>query len=344
MIGREKRVLLRHYLERGLSKSSIARQLGISRRTVYHWIKTGQLDRELDDLAVSYGPRRPMPSKLDPYKAMIRARLQSYPRLSATRLHAEVQAAGYPGSYTQVKRYVRKVRPQAPADPVVRFETPPGKQAQVDFAEFRMPWGKRYALLVVLGWSRFSWIGFYPRQTMRVLVDGLEAAFRAFGGVPEELLFDQMKAVIVDDRRTDGGQLIENSEFLRFAHHWGFRTRACRPYRAKTKGKVERPIRYLRENFVYGREFISDSDLDDQLQRWLATVANVRIHRTTRERPVERLVREHAALRPLALRPYRSLVLTPPSARSSSPVPSVPRITVERRALERYAQIAAGGR
>ncbi len=90
------------------------------------------------------------------------------------RLYEEAKAAGYPGSYTQVKRYVRKVGPAPPPDPVVRFETPPGKQAQVDFAEFRMSWGKRYALLVVLGWSRFSWIRFLPRQTMRTVLDGLE--------------------------------------------------------------------------------------------------------------------------------------------------------------------------
>jgi len=345
MIGREKRVLLRHYLERGMSKAAIARKLGISRRTVHHWIETGQLDRELDDERVEYGPRRPMPSKLDPYKALIDTRLQDYPKLSAVRLHEEVRAAGYPGSYTQVKRYVRKVRPQGPEDPVVRFETPPGKQAQVDFAECMMPWGKRHALLVVLGWSRFSWVGFYRRQTMRVLFEGLEAAFASFGGVPQDLLFDQMKAVVTDDRRENGGSLIENAEFLRFAAHWGFRIRACRPYRAKTKGKVERPIRYLRDNFLYGRTFISDSDLDHQLRRWLDTVANVRIHSTTRERPVERLIREHASLGPMAARPYRSLILTPPTRlrtartrRGSGPV-----VHVEQRPLEQYARIAAVG-
>jgi len=175
--------------------------------------------------------------------------------------------------------------------------------------------------------------------------DGLEQAFAAFGGVPEELLFDQMRAVITANLRDQDGRLVENAEFQRFAHHWGFRTRACRPYRAKTKGKVERPLRYLRESFFYGREFISDSDLDEQLQRWLDTVANVRIHRTTRERPVERLVREHAALGSLALRPYRSLVLTPSAlpSRPRRPGPSLPRIAVERRPLERYARLAAGG-
>jgi transposase len=152
---------------------------------------------------------------------------------------------------------VATVRPTE-IEPLVRFETPPGHQGQVDFAHIRLPWGQRWALLVVLGYSRLMWLRFFPRQTMQTLFFGLEQAFDYFGGVPQELLFDQMRSVIVDDQRLQGGKLVENLEFLRFAHHWQFQLRACRPYRAKTKGKVERPIRYLRENFFYGRHFIND--------------------------------------------------------------------------------------
>ena len=100
-----------------------------------------------------------------------------------------------------------------------------------------------------------------------------------------------MKAVITKDLRLLGGQLVVNEEFLRFAAHWGFRPRACRPYRAKTKGKVERPIRYVRENFVYGREFLGDTHLDAERERWLAK-ANARVHATTKERPAERFERD----------------------------------------------------
>ena len=96
---------------------------------------------------------------------------------------------------------------------------------------------------------------------MAVLIDGLENAFARFGGVPQELLFDQMRAVVLSNDRTGGGELVLNAEFLRFAVHWGFMPRSCRPYRAQTKGKVERPIRYLRENFFYGRTFVNDEDL-----------------------------------------------------------------------------------
>jgi transposase len=343
MHGREQRVLLRHYLERGLSKTEVARELGISRRTVYHWIATGQLDRELDQAAVRYKQRPAVARLIDPFRSIIDARLSEFPKLTARRLFDEVRAAGYNGGYTQVKDYVRQVRPVAPADPVVRFETPPGHQGQVDFAEFRLPWGKRYALVVVLGYSRLLWLQFYSRQTMAVLTRGLEGAFAFFGGVPSELLFDQMKAVIIEDEREVGGRLLENPEFVRFAAHWGFRIRACRPYRAKTKGKVERPIGYVRQSFFYGRTFLNDADLNAQALSWMAQTANVRIHRTTAEAPRARFDRdERILLKPLALRPYRSLLL--PAATQPAP-PRYPVLTsVERRPLAWYDRLTGVAR
>ena len=342
MYGTEKHVLLRHYLGQGMSKSAMARDLGVDRRTIYRWIEAGELDRTPDDAVVLYGPRAVKSTKLDPYTGIIGARLESYPRLTAVRLLEEIRAAGYRGGYTQLKEYVRKVRPRPPEDPVVRFETPPGHQGQVDFADFRLPWGKRYAFLAVLGFSRVLWLQFFSRQTMQHVFEGLEEAFTFFGGVPHELLFDQMKAVVIKDERAEGGRLTENAEFLRFASHHGFRIRACRPYRAKTKGKVERPVSYVRSNFFYGRTFTSDEDLNTQARHWLDHVANVRVHGTLKERPVDRLERERDALRPLASRPYRSFVL--PSKVRERAKAILPRIAVERRPLEAYAQIAEGGR
>ena len=155
---------------------------------------------------------------------------------------------------------------------------------------------------------------------MAVLIDGLESAFARFGGVPAELLFDQMRAVVLSDDRAGGGELVLNAEFLRFAAHWDFVPRSCRPYRAQTKGKVERPIRYLRENFFYGRAFVNDEDLNEQAARWLESTANVRRHGTTGERPADRFERdERAALRPSAGRPYRRL-----GARQTSAAPPRP--------------------
>jgi len=343
VFGWDTLVLLKHLLDEGLTKTDIAKRLGVSRRVVHHWIQTGQLDRDLESAA----PRtmRPRATKLDPYHAIIHDRLTTYPELSATRLFAEVRSAGYTGGVTQVRAYVARVRPTPEPDPLVRFETPPAHQGQVDFAEFRFPWGKRYALLVVLAYSRLLWVQFYPRQTLATILTGLEAAaFAYFGGVPHELLFDQLKAVVVGDQRAEGGRLVENPEFLRFARHWSFRIRACRPYRAKTKGKVERRVRYLRSNFVYGREFVGDADLNAEALRWLDETANQRVHRTINAVPRERFeADEHALLQPLAARSYRPLVL--PAERTArrtalhTVLPPAAGIVVEQRPLVHYQSL-----
>jgi transposase len=334
-------VVLKDYLDQGLSKTAIAQRLGVSRRLIYHWLETGQLDR---DLSAPPGPRRPAarPTKLDRFHALIRERLQTYPELSAVRLLEECRADGYRGGYSQLKDYVAQVRPQPAPEPIVRFETAPGLQAQFDFAEVRFPWGKRFALLVVLGYSRLLFVEFVARQTALTVMLGLERAFAAFGGVPQEILFDQMKSVVVADHRPGGGRLLENPEFLRFAAHWSFRIRACRPYRAKTKGKVERPVSYLRRNFLYGRTFLGDADLADQCAHWLTDVANQRVHGTTHELPALRFARdEQAALQPLAARPYRSLLLPIPLPPTRAVRSRTPPIDVERRDLASYGTLVA---
>jgi hypothetical protein len=151
-----------------------------------------------------------------------------------------------------------------------------------------------------------------------------------------------MRAVLLRDLRLDGRTVTTNAEFRRFAAHWGFQIRVCRPYRAQTKGKVERPIRYLRQSFVYGRTFVSDADLNAQAERWLARVANQRVHQTTHTRPAERFEREEQPLlQPLAPRPYHSVVLA--GAFRRGPTPLTPaRVEVEHRALAAYAQLAGG--
>jgi len=337
VIGLETRMLLRHYLKEGLSKAAIAHRLSISERTIRRLLAAGELDRDLDE-PVRYGPRAPKPTKLDAFKAYLRARLEAYPELSAVRLLEEIRANGYTGGYTQVKDYVRAVRPRPVPDPVVRFETPAGHQGQVDFAEFDLPFGRRYALLVVLGYSRLLWMDFFKRQDMQTLFTGLEQAFAYFGGVPRELLFDQMKTVITADLRLLGGQLVINEEFLRFAAHWGFRPRACRAYRAQTKGKVERPIRYVRENFIYGRDFVSDVHLAEATGSWLEK-ANSRLHATTKEVPRLRFERdERHRLLPLAERPYQSLVLGPEAVAPTQRRIAV-KVEVEKRPLSVYASV-----
>ena len=154
----------------------------------------------------------------------------------------------------------------------------------------------------------------------------------------QELLFDQMRSVVVSDDRLSGGGVVLNAEFLRFAAHWGFQPRSCRPYRAQTTGKVERPIRHIRESFHYGRAFASDADVNDQAERWLAEVANVRRHGTTGERPLDRFERdERTVLRRLAQHPYRRVGAAAPSGEASR---GLLKIDVQRRSLRAYAELA----
>ena len=344
MIGSETRVLLRHYLAQGLSQCAAAEKLGISARTLRRWIRSGELDRDVDLDPPRYKRRPAVPKKLDPFKPLILARLEAFPELTSVRLLEECQAAGYRGAYSQLRDYVRSLRPRPEPEPVIRFETPPAHQLQVDFAEFHFPWGKRYALLLVLGYSRLMWLKFSPRQDMRTLLSGLEEGFRFFGGVPRELLFDQMKSVITKDLRLLGGQLVKNEEFVRFATHWGFTPRACRPYRAQTKGKVERPVRYVRSNFIYGRDFLNDPDLDEQRSRWMEK-ANARIHATTKEIPRLRFeMEERHRLLPLAERGYQSLLLLPPRRAEPASRVALPRVLVERRPLSAYTALVGGAR
>ena len=146
-----------------------------------------------------------------------------------------------------------------------------------------------------------------------------------------------MRAVVLSDDRAGGGALVLNAEFLRFAAHWGFLPRSCRPYRAQTKGKVERPIRYLRESFFYGRTFVNDDGLNEQASRWLEDMANVRRHATTQERPVDRFERdERTALLPLATCPYRRLGVQ--KAPEPKPRRSLVTVEVERRPLRVYTE------
>ena len=144
-----KRVRFRALFKGGMSKAAISRELGISRRTATRWAAADDVGRGSE--ALTYGPRAAVPSVLNPYQEIVRLRWSEYPDLSAERLFRELRESGYQGGYDVVKRYVREVRPQPGKQSVVRFETAPGRQGQVDFAEFRLPWGKRYALLVVLG-------------------------------------------------------------------------------------------------------------------------------------------------------------------------------------------------
>ena len=290
----------------GMSVSAIARQSGLDRKTVRKYIQRG-----LE--APAYGPRKPRQTVLDPFTGYLRERVRAFPGLTGSRLFRELKEHGYTGGYTAVTDFLREVRP-APSSPFeVRFETAPGVQAQVDFAQFQVvftdePTIPRIVWLfsLVLGYSRLIWARFVLHQDLATVLRCHAAAFEALGGVPHEVLYDRMKTVVTGE--ADSGGIIYNRALIDLARHFGFHPKACRPYRAKTKGKVERPFRYIREDFFLARSFRDLEDLNQQLQRWLATVANPRVHATTGRVVMEAFAEEHSFLRPLPLAPFRSVL------------------------------------
>jgi transposase len=231
----------------GLSISAIARRTGRDPKTIRKYIARG-----LEPPA--YGPRQAgRPSKLAPYLDYLRERIAAFPELSAVRLTRELRERVYGGAYTAVKRFAAAIRPDnAPKPFEVRFETPAGKQAQVDFARFvtiftdepgvtRIIW----LFSMVLGHSRFIFARFVMHQDLQTLLRCHMQAFAVIGGVPIEILYDRMKTAVTGE---DGdGHIVYNRSLLALAQHYSFHPRACRPYRAKTKGKVERPFSYVRQ-------------------------------------------------------------------------------------------------
>ncbi len=290
----------------GMSVSAIARQSGLDRKTVRKYIHRG-----LE--APAYGPRKPRQTVIDPFTGYLRERVSAFPGLTGSRLFREIRERGYAGGYTAVTDFLREIRPATPSPFEVRFETAPGEQAQVDFAQFQVvftdePSAPRIVWLfsLVLGYSRLIWARFVLHQDLATLLRCHVAAFEALGGVPHEVLYDRMKTVVTGEA-TSGG-IVYNRALIDLARHFGFHPKACRPYRAQTKGKVERPFRYIREDFFLARSFSNLEDLNRQLQHWLSTVANPRVHATTRRVVMEAFAEEQSFLRPLPLAPFRSVL------------------------------------
>jgi len=208
---------------------------------------------------------------------------------------------------------VRKIRPEVEHGYEHRFETPPGEQAQTDFAHFKVvftdePDQARVVWLfsMVLGFSRHLFAHYVLRQNLETLVRCHVTAFTHFRGVPKEILYDRAKTNVTGE--DSEGQVIFNNTILDLARHCGFTPRACPPYRAKTKGKVERPFRYVRQDFFLGRSFRNLEDLNKQLSDWLGEVANQREHGTTRRFIPEAYQEDQAALLPLPQMPFSSVL------------------------------------
>ncbi len=295
----------------GLSVSAIAHMTGLDRKTVRKYVTIG-LEPP------SYTPRQIRPTMVAPFHAYLRERVVAYPELTGTRLHRELRERGYEGGYTAVKDFLRSIRPNSSPGFEVRFETPPGRQAQVDFAHFRTvftdePGVERVVWLfsLVLGHSRMLWGRFVPHQDMQTLLRCHAAAFEALGGAPTEILYDRMKTV-VDREEPQGGtepsHIVYNRTLVEFARHYGYLPKACKAYRAKTKGKVERPFRYIREDFFLGRGFCNLDDLNSQFRQWLDVVANLRTHATTRRVVAEHFAEERPSLQTMPAGPFQAVL------------------------------------
>jgi transposase len=283
----------------GLSVTAIARRTGRDPKTIRKYIERGV------EVPV-YGPRQAgRPSKIAPYMEFLRERVTAFPDLTASRLTREIREMGYVGAYTAVKRYLAAIRPEHDPKPYeVRFETRAGVQGQVDFARFVVeftdePGVTRIVWLfsMVLGYSRFLFARYVLHQDLQTLLRCHMQAFEALDGAPIEILYDRMKTAVTGE--DDQGHIVYNSSLLALAKHYRFQPRACRPYRAKTKGKVERPFRYIREDFFLGRSFRNMEDLNAQLIEWLETVANVRVHGTTQRVVAEAFAEEQRELQRL---------------------------------------------
>lgn len=287
---------IKYLVEQGMKKTDVAERLGISRQTVYNHLNRSEPFPK---------PRKKRPSKLDPFRDYIRARLERFD-LPATTVLGELRGRGYEGGLTILRDFVRPLKAEFVRKVTERFETLPGQQAQLDWGEcgtITVDGERRrlYAFVMVLGYSRMMQARFTTSTRLPVLLACLSRAFEVLG-LPAELLVDNMKQA-VDQHDVTTGVVRWNAQFLDFCEHHGVLPVASPPYWPRVKGKVERGVGYLKRSFLEGRSFTDLDDLNQQLQHWLDTVANVRIHGTTAERPVDRHRHELAHLRVAAAVP-----------------------------------------
>ena len=298
MISKEVYMELHAMRREGKSLRAIARETGLHRNTVRKHLAEKELPR------YHKGPRRE--SILAPYVQRIEDLLED-DDYRATKILNLLKNQGYTGGYDTVRRHVRTIKTRKIRLAYARFETEPGRQAQFDWADFQVeePLGRPttiYAFLLVLGFSRADHVEVMERPTLETFVDAHIRAFHTLGGVPAEILYDNMKLVVIG--RDEAGKPIWNSEFLGFANHYGFQPRLCPPYGPWIKGKVERPIDYVRESFWRGYRFTSIGKANEDARVWLDETANRRVHGTTHQRVDERLRQERPHLGPLPATDY----------------------------------------
>jgi transposase len=290
MLRVEERFVIRELYGKGVSITEIARLTGHDRKTI-----RAALSQPL--LPAPRPARPPRVSRLAPYVPYLEQRLADGV-CNAHKLYLEIAKRGYPGKETMVRAFVQPFREARRAQATVRFETAPGEQAQVDWGHFgtiehRGRAQRLYAFVMTLGWSRAMYLEFTTSMESVWFLRCHVHAFHYFGGAPRQVLHDNLKTAVLD--RAPSGAVHWQPQYLDFADYYGFAPRACRPYRAQTKGKVESGVKYVRGNFWVGLRYTDLADLNRQAREWADTVANVRVHGTTGEPPFARLPREGLA-------------------------------------------------
>lgn len=278
---------IKHLHREGNSIKAITRLTGHSRNTVR---------RVLRQTTRPPFPKPTRDSLLDEFKPYVTKRYQEC-ALSSVRLWAEIKPMGYRGSLATLRRFTHTLQAQQRAQSklTVRYETPPGEQAQADWAycgRFPDQVGKLvsvYAFVMVLSFSRLLYVEFTRSMKLPTLMQCHKNAFAFFGGWPRTILYDNMKQVRLSQEKLQ-------PQFLDFANHYGFAIKTHQPYRPRTKGKVERNVDYVKDNFLNGRSFADFTDLNAQTLHWLNATANVRLHATTKARPVDLFPKEGLTL------------------------------------------------
>jgi transposase len=291
----------------GTSQRAMARELGISRDSVAQVLaqvaaaRTGQTPA----LNLPPAPQR-RHSLLDEYEPVLAELLGRYPDMTAQRLFEELRSRGFAGQYTIVRQRVKLLRPRPVKAPVLRFETAPGAQAQMDYGIYDLDFtqeGRRrvYLFSYLLGYSRRAYLRFVDSQDFTTTIREHVRAFTYLDGVAVTCLYDNQKVVVL---RHDDDGAIYNPRFLAFATHYGFKPWACKPRRPQTKGKTERRFHFAEISLLNGRTFHSLDQLNEVTLAWLANVADVRLHGETKQTPLERYAAEKAHLLPMPTQPY----------------------------------------
>ena len=284
----EKWMELRNDRLKGMSYTELSKKYHIDPRTAKKYAESAQRPE--------YKLTEPKPTKLDEYKQQIDLWLEEAP-YSAVRVLEKLAEQGFEGKYSIVKEYVRCKKMDMDEKATVRFETMPGLQGQMDWAHFEdhtvLEDGKikkLYCFLLILGYSRMRYIEFVTDMSTNTMIRCHANAFRYFGGYPEEILYDNMKQVVIKRLLKQEDSTL-NRQFEDFAGFYGFKPVLCRPYRGQTKGKVERTVQFVRDNFMVGIKYSSLDHLNGQALAWCNKV-NGKAHGTTGDIPFERLKKE----------------------------------------------------